>query len=155
VLRLAAALTAPARQDGTGRTTDLAGMLAKVAAVAGRRGVVIVISDFVGELDWQRQLTRLNLRHEVVAVQITDPAELSLPAVGLVVIEDAETGEQVYLDTSDPAFGHRLRTEVDARQQAVTAAMRAAGVRHRTVSTGDDLVAALIDLVRDATRRRR
>lgn len=155
VLRLAAALTAPARQDGTGRTTDLAGMLAKVAAVAGRRGVVIVISDFVGELDWQPQLTRLNLRHEVVAVQITDPAELSLPAVGLVVIEDAETGEQVYLDTSDPAFGHRLRLETDARQQAVTAAMQAAGVRHRTVSTGDDLVAVLIDLVRDSTRRRR
>lgn len=155
VLRLAAELTLPARPEGTGRTTDLAGMLARVAAVTARRGVVIVISDFVGELDWQPQLTRLNLRHEVVAVQVADPVEHDLPAVGLVVVEDAETGEQLYLDSSDPAFAHRLRTEADARQQAVDAAMRAAGVRYRRVSTGDDLVAVLIALVRDANRRAR
>ncbi len=154
-LRLAAALTTPARQDSTGAPTDLAAMLALVASLAGRRGLVVVLSDFVGPPGWQRQLTRLGRRHEVVAVQVIDPVELALPRVGPVVVEDAETGEQLYLDASDPAFGDRLRLEVDAWQRAVEEAMRAARVRYRRVSTRDDLVAVLLALVLDSARRRR
>lgn len=154
-LRLAAALTAPARQEGTGRTTDLAAMLALVAAVARRRGLVVVISDFVGELAWQRQLTRLNHRHEVVVVRVTDPVEHDLPPIGPVMVEDAETGEQFYLDASDPVFGNRLRREVDAWESAVDKAMRATGVRYHLMSTRDDLVEVLLGLVRDSARRRR
>lgn len=155
VLRLAAALTAPARQERIGRTTDLAGMLRLVSAVARRRGLVIVVSDFVGELDWQAQLTRLSQRHEVVAIRVSDPVELDLPAIGLVLVEDAETGEQFYLDSSDPAFGERFRRQVADWQRAVDEAMRAAGVRYHQVSTTDDLVEVLIGLVRDSARRMR
>jgi len=155
VLRLAAALTAPARQAGTGSRTDLAEMLRLVSAVARRRGLVVVVSDLVGDLGWGRQLTRLNQRHEVVVIRVTDPVETELPAVGLVVVEDAETGEQFYLDASDPAFAGRLRQEVADWEAAVEEELRAAGVRYRRVSTDDDLVAVLIDLVRDSARRRR
>ena len=154
-LRLAAALTAPARQEGTGTTTDLAAMLALVAAVARRRGLVIVVSDFVGELAWTGQLTRLNHRHEVVVVRVADPVEHDLPRIGPVIVEDAETGEQLYLDASDPGFGARLRGEVGAWQAAVEGAMRAAGVRYHVMSTRDDLVEVLLRLVRDSARRRR
>lgn len=153
-LRLAGALTTPAREEGTGTTTDLAAMLALVAAVARRRGLVIVVSDFVGDLAWQKQLTRLNHRHEVVVVRVSDPVEHDLPRIGPVMVEDAETGEQFYLDASDPAFGRRLRAEVDGWQTAVEQGMRAAGVRYHVMTTRDDLVEVLLDLVRSSTRRR-
>ncbi|MDQ7993163.1 MAG: DUF58 domain-containing protein [Propionicimonas sp.] len=153
VLRLAAALTAPARAQGTGRTTDLAAMLAAVAAVARRRGLVVVVSDFVGDAGWGPALARLNQRHEVVAIRVTDPVETALPGVGLVVVEDAETGEQLYLDASDPAFSTRLREEATAHDEAVAEAMRLARVRYHGISTHDDLVEVLIGLVRDAARR--
>lgn len=155
VLRLAAALTAPARTAATGSSTDLAAMLATAAAVARRRGLVVVVSDFIGEVGWGAQLSRLNQRHEVVAIRVSDPVEATLPQVGLVVVEDAETGEQLYLDASDPAFTARLRQQVKEQDAAVAEAMRLARVRYHRVSTGDDLVSVLIELVRDSARRAR
>lgn len=155
VLRLAAALTRPARETPTGTTTDLAGMLRLVWSIARRRSLVIVLSDFLGDARWERQLARLNQRHEVVAIQIADPAELDLPGVGLVVVEDAETGEQLLLDTSDVAFAARLRAQVDGQLTEVETAMRRAGVRFRRVGTHDDLVEVLIGLVVDSARGRR
>jgi uncharacterized protein (DUF58 family) len=102
VLHLTHELTkaGPARDDR--RPTDLAKMLHLAAANARRRGLVFVISDFIGDLDWEPALTRLAMRHEVVAIRIVDPAELDLPDLGLVLVEDAETGEQLLADTSDP-----------------------------------------------------
>ena len=65
---------------------------------------MFVISDFIGDADWEPALTRLAQRHEVVAIRVVDPMELDLPDLGLVLVEDAETGEQVLADTSDPLF---------------------------------------------------
>jgi hypothetical protein len=80
--------------------------------------------------------------------------ELDLPDLGLVLVEDAETGEQVLADTSDPLFRRRLRAEVDAREEAVTASMRRAGVTTHRISTDDDLAEALVGMVRQSKRRR-
>ena len=88
-------------------------MLRLAATTARRRSLVFVISDFIGDVDWEPALTRLSQRHEVVAIRIVDPMELDLPDLGLVLVEDAETGEQVLADTSDPLFRRRLRAEVD------------------------------------------
>jgi uncharacterized protein (DUF58 family) len=136
--------TGPARDDR--RPTDLAAMLHLAAVTARRRGLVFVISDFIGDLDWEPALTRLALRHEVVAIRIVDPAELDLPDLGLVLVEDAETGEQLLADTSDPLFRRRLRAEVDAREFAVTGAMRRAGAVAHRLGTDQDLVAALVGM---------
>jgi uncharacterized protein (DUF58 family) len=154
VLRLTHELTRPraVRPDGT--TTDLAAMLRLAASTARRRSLVFVLSDFIGDVDWEPALTRLSHRHEVVVMRIVDPMELDLPDLGLVLIEDAETGEQLLTDTSDPLFQQRLRAEVDARERAVAASMRRAGVTSHVIDTGQDLTRALVDMVRQSKRRR-
>jgi uncharacterized protein (DUF58 family) len=154
VLHLAHEITKrPAgRRDGT--TTDLAAMLHLAAATARRRSLVFVISDFIGDLAWEPALTRLGQRHEVVTIRVVAPAELDLPDLGLVLLEDAETGEQLFADTSDPLFQRRLRAEVAAREFAVVSAMRRAGVTAHRLGTDQDVGDALVEMVRRAKRRR-
>ncbi|MDT5025674.1 MAG: hypothetical protein QOE61_2100 [Micromonosporaceae bacterium] len=154
ILHLAHELTRPAAAGADGSTTDLAAMLRLAASTARRRSLVFVISDFIGDVDWEAALTRLSYRHEVVAIRVVDPMELDLPDLGLVLIEDAETGEQLLADTSDPLFQQRFRAEVDARELAVASSMRRAGVASHRISTDQDLARALIDMVRQSKRRR-
>jgi uncharacterized protein (DUF58 family) len=154
VLHLTHEITKPTPAYPDGSTTDLDAMLRLAAKTARRRSLVFVISDFIADGDWEPALTRLGYRHEVVAVRVVHPVELDLPDLGLVLIEDAETGEQVLADTSDPLFRARLRAEVDAREGAVTASMRRAGVTAHRISTDEDLTAALIDMARRSRRRR-
>ncbi|NUT37806.1 MAG: DUF58 domain-containing protein [Hamadaea sp.] len=154
-LRLGHELDRTAAAPGSGTTTDLAGMLKLAASVARRRSLVFVLSDFIGDRNWDRALTLLAQRHEVVAVRIVDPAELDLPDVGLVVVEDAETGEQVLVDTSDPLLRQRLGSEIAAREQWLTETMHRAGVTTHRISTDQDLVQTLVDMVRRSRRRLR
>ena len=154
VLHLTDELTRPMAGDPDGRTTDLGAMLHLAASAARRRGLVFVISDFIGDVDWEPALTRLSQRHEVVVIRVVDPIELDLPDLGLVVVEDAETGEQLLADTSDPLFQRRLRAEVDARERAIESSMRRAGVTAHRIATDQDLAWALIDMVRRSKRRR-
>jgi uncharacterized protein (DUF58 family) len=138
-----------------GRTTDLAAMLDLAGAAARRRSLIFVISDFIGEVDWEPALSRLSQRHEVVVIRVVDPAEFDLPDLGLILVEDAETGEQLLADTSDPEFQQRLRAEVEAREAAVARAMSRARVTAHRVSTGQDLTRALLDMVRTSKSRAR
>jgi uncharacterized protein (DUF58 family) len=154
VLRLTHEISKPATVRVDGSTTDLAAMLRLAASTARRRSLVFIISDFIGNVDWEAALTRLSYRHEVVAIRVIDPMEMDLPDLGLVLVEDAETGEQLLADTSDPLFQQRFRAEVDARELAVTSSMRRAGVASHLISTDEDLGAALIDMVRGSKRRR-
>jgi len=154
VLHLAHRFLEPASGHRDGRTTDLAAMLRLAAATVRRRSLVFVISDFISDSDWEPALTRLAQRHEVVAIRIVDPMELDLPDLGLVVLEDAETGEQVIVDTSDPLFRRRLRVEVDGREAAIDAAMRRARVAAHVVGTREDLTRALVRMVRESRHRR-
>jgi uncharacterized protein (DUF58 family) len=160
ITRATLAVAEPAKPDP--RTTDLAGMLRLAASTARRRSLVFVISDFLGSetgsspegVVWEAALTRLTYRHEVVAIRVVDPMELDLPDLGLVLLEDAETGEQMLVDTSDPLFQQRLRAGVDEREAVVSAAMRRAGVTAHLVGTDQDLLQVLIDMVRRSKRRR-
>jgi uncharacterized protein (DUF58 family) len=154
VLRLADELTRATVPGTDGRTTDLAAMLHLAASTARRRSLVFVISDLIGDLDWEPALTRLSQRHEVVVLRVVDPMELDLPDLGLILVEDAETGEQLLADTSDPLFQQRLRAEVAAREEAVTAVLRRAGVTAHRIGTDQDLVRTLIDMVSRSKRRR-
>jgi uncharacterized protein (DUF58 family) len=154
VLHLTHEITRPTPAAADGGVTDLAAMLRLAASTARRRSLVFVISDFIGDVDWEPALTRLGHRHEVVAIRVVHPMELDLPDLGLVLIEDAETGEQVLADTSDPLFRQRLRAEVDAREQAVTSSMARAGVTAHRIGTDEDLTAALIAMARRSRRRR-
>jgi len=143
-----------ARNGQHGRTTDLAAMLDAVAKLARRRALIVVVSDFIGDGDWGRSLLRLVPRHEVVALRITDTADDELPDVGLVVIEDAETGEQLVVDSSDPLLRARLRAGVAERDTRLAAGMSRAGVPLHRIGTDADLAAALIEVVATTQRRR-
>jgi len=158
-LRIGAELarTADAGRSGGGQygsTTDLAAMLDAVAKLARRRALVVVISDFIGDGDWGRSLLRLVLRHEVVALRVVDAADDELPDVGLVVVEDAETGEQLIIDSSDPMLRTRLRARVEERDTGLAAGMRRAGVPIHRIGTDADLATALIEVVASTQRRR-
>ena len=155
--RTAAAGRASTGQHGTGQhgaTTDLAAMLDAVAKLARRRALIVVISDFIGDGDWGRSLLRLVPRHEVVALRVTDAADDQLPDVGLVVVEDAETGEQLVIDSSDPLLRARLRAGVGERDARLAAGMRRAGVPIHRIGTDADLATALIEVVASTGRRR-
>ena len=134
-------------------TTDLAAMLDAVAALA-RRCLVVVISDFIGTGEWERRLIRLAHRNEVVALRVVDGADDALPEVGLIVVEDAETGEQVLVDSGDPWFRARFRDGVDEREAALRSGMRRAGVPLHRVDTGSDLVEVLLAVIAETRRRR-
>jgi uncharacterized protein (DUF58 family) len=147
VLRLTHELLRPVPETGPGRTTDVGAMLGLAAATIRRRSLVFLVSDFISDTDWERPLTRLAHRHEVVALRVVDPAEREIPDLGLVVVEDAETGEQVLADTSDPLFRRRLRDQVEAQEARIGSSLRQAGVPGHVVSTDDDLVETFVDLV--------
>jgi uncharacterized protein (DUF58 family) len=154
-LRLAHELTRPPAAGVDRTTTDLAAMLRLAAVTARRRSLVFVISDLIGERDWDRALAMLAHRHEVVVVRVVDPVELDLPDLGLIVVEDAETGEQVLVDTSDPLLRQRFTAEVEARESGLADAMRQTGVTAHRITTDQDLARALIDMVRLSGWRRR
>jgi hypothetical protein len=137
-----------------GRTTDLAAMLDAVAKLARRRALIVVISDFIGDGDWERSLLRLVPRHEVVALRVIDTADDELPDAGLVVVEDAETGEQLVIDSGDPLLRARVRAGVEQRDARLTSGMRRAAVPLHRIDTSADLATALIEVVASTRRRR-
>jgi uncharacterized protein (DUF58 family) len=155
-LRIGAELARTAGAGGGryGGTTDLAAMLDAVAKLARRRALIVVISDFIGDGDWGRSLLRLVPRHEVVALRVIDAADDELPDAGLVVVEDAETGEQLVIDSSDPLLRARLRAGVEGRDAGLAAGMRRAGVPIHRIGTDADLATALIEVVASTQRRR-
>jgi uncharacterized protein (DUF58 family) len=137
-----------------GQPTDLAAMLEATARLARRRGLIIVISDFIGEGDWERALLALARRHEVAVLRVLDISDDHLPLVGLVVVEDAETGEQLVIDSSDPLLRERFRAGVADRNERIAAGTRRAGVAMHPIATSDDLAEALVEVI-TRTRRRR
>jgi uncharacterized protein (DUF58 family) len=152
VLRIGAELarTAGARR---GSTTDLAAMLDAVARLARRRSLIVAVSDFIGVGDWERSLLRLTTRHEVVALRVVDVADDELPEAGLIVVEDAETGEQLIVDSADPLLRASLRAGAAERAARLDAGMRRAGVLLHTITTADDLAESLIEVVTLTHRR--
>jgi uncharacterized protein (DUF58 family) len=129
-------------------------MLDTVASLA-RRCLVVVISDFIGTGEWQRPLIRLAHRNDVVALRVVDRADEALPEVGLIVVEDAETGEQLLVDSADPWFRARFRDGVDEREAGLRSGMRRGGVPLHRVDTGSDLLETLLKVITETQRRRR
>lgn len=156
VLRILSRLLRPAPgpvDGGEAAGTDLAAVLHAVGAMLRRRSLVVLVSDLLSADGWQHPLGMLARRHDVVAVQVLDRRELDLPAVGMLYVEDAETGEVIFVDTDDPGFRARLHAAAEERQAALRADLRAAGLELHTVATDDDLVRALLRIVRRRGRR--
>jgi uncharacterized protein (DUF58 family) len=152
VLRILARLLATPGTGATG-TTDLGAALRAALGIVRRRSLIVIVSDFLSEPGWQGLLGQLARRHDVVAIQVVDRREFELPAAGMIYVEDAETGEVIFVDTDDPGFQQRLRAQADERQATLVADLRSAGLDLFTVSTDEDMVRALFRVA--ALRRRR
>ena len=134
--------------------TDLAVALRAALGIARRRSLVVIVSDFIGPAGWQGLLGQLARRHDVLAIQVVDRREFDLPAAGMIYVEDAETGEVIFVDSDDAGFQQRLRAAADERQAALVADLASAGLDLFPVSTDEDLVHALFRIAQLRRRRR-
>ena len=121
--------------------------------VIPRRSLVFVVSDFISHPGWDKPLAQLAQRHEVVAVRLYDHLEMELPDIGMVVIQDAETGEQLHVDTNDRAFRRRFAAAAAKRETGLRTAFRRAGIDALEVATDDDLMDAILRFA-DLRKRR-
>jgi uncharacterized protein (DUF58 family) len=154
-LMIARYLLAVPEVPKVGTRTDLRGLFELAERTIRRRSLIIVMSDFLAEPGWEKPLSLLNRRHEVVAIRLADPREALLPDAGIIVVEDAETGELLTVDTSDPEFRARLGALSGERDEAVKAAARSAQVELHEVSTEDDLIGFLVRVANRRKQRRR
>jgi uncharacterized protein (DUF58 family) len=134
--------------------TDLTPLLEAGQRSIKGRSLVFVISDFICAPGWERPLNLLTQRHEVMAVRLFDRREVELPDVGALIMEDAETGEQLYVDTHDPGFRRRFKAAADRREATLSDAFKRAGVDAVSLSTDEDLVHAIVRMARLRQRRR-
>lgn len=136
-----------------GRRTQLAELLEHALQAIKCRSVVFVLSDFISDPGWAGALSLIGHRHEILAVRLYDPLEMALPDVGLVVVEDAETGQQLFLDTHDATFRRRFNALATERENALRAALSDAGADCIELSTNDDLVDTLMRFARLRKRK--
>ena len=150
-----AAVASPARDAAGG--TQLAELLRVAGHVIRQRSTVFVVSDFISEPGWEAGLGALARRHDVVAVRLFDPLEIELPDAGLLPVRDAETGEQLWIDTSDRGFRQRVARIAAQREAQLREGLARCGVDTLELSTDDDLADAFtrfLDLRRQRSRRR-
>ncbi len=124
--------------------TDLGILLDAAGHAIKRRSLIFVISDFLSVPGWNKPLALLAQQHDVLVVHISDPSERELPDLGLVTVEDGETGEQMYVDTHDPVLRDRYRQIVEQHMVEIKTTCRHAGVDVLALSTDGDLVQAIV-----------
>jgi uncharacterized protein (DUF58 family) len=140
---------ASVEQPGPGRI-DLSTTLRRLGGIARRRGLVVVVSDFLDADDWTRPLRSLALRHDVLCIEVLDPLEMSIPDVGTLDLVDPETGAQLEVRT-DEALRRRYAEAAAAQRADIAARFRSAGADHLQLRTDRDW---LLDLARFVSRRR-
>ncbi|MEY2404954.1 MAG: hypothetical protein QOD38_2505 [Acidimicrobiaceae bacterium] len=143
-------ITAP-RVDGGG-PTNLATGIERLGATMRRRGLAVVISDWLDPTPWQMPLRRLSVRHDVLAVEVLDPRELALADVGVLELVDPETGRVYEVQTSDTGLRERFAAAAADQRATIAREMRGAGADHLVLRTDADW---LLELVRFVVSRRR
>ena len=152
VLHLMQRMRARPSAAATG-TTRLADLIERARPSIKRRSAVFVVSDFISESGWESPMARLAQKHDVVAVRLYDPLEMTMPDLGLVQLQDSETGEQVFVDTGQRGFRERFAQAAERRESALRSALAHAGVDTLELSTEADLGDSILRFV-DARRQR-
>lgn len=140
-------------RNSRGQRTDLREPLRTALQMIRKRSMVFIVSDFLSVPGWAAPLAQLVQRHEVIAVRLLDPLEQRLPDLGLITMQDSETGEQLFVDTHDAVFRRRFAAAAQRRENELRAAFSAAGVDVLELSTDADLVDAVLRFA-DLRRRR-
>ena len=133
--------------------TDLRAFLRSAYQAIPRRSLVFIVSDFFSAPGWAEPLAHLSQRHEVVAVRLYDPLERELPDMGMLVMQDSETGEQLFVDTHDKSFRKRFASVAERRERELRTALGRAGVDCLELATDGDLVDAVMRFA-DLRKRR-
>ncbi|HXY79931.1 MAG TPA: DUF58 domain-containing protein [Gaiellaceae bacterium] len=142
LLGLLATLRREPAPEGAG-ATSLGAALSRTAAIARQRGIVVVVSDFRGPLDWRLPLLQLLSRHDVLAVEIRDRREQELPDIGEVWLVDPETGRQIRVDTRSEGLRRRFAEAAAEERSGVARVLSALGVPHVVLSTSGDWLRTL------------
>jgi uncharacterized protein (DUF58 family) len=135
--------------------TDLTPLLEAGLHAIKKRSLIFILSDFISAPGWERPLNLLNRRHEVLAIRLWDPREVELPDIGPIIMEDAETGEQLYVDTHDRRFRQRFQAAAQRREAALNETFKRAGVDALSLSTKEDLVRAIVRFATQRKQRRK
>ncbi|HJR19362.1 MAG TPA: DUF58 domain-containing protein [Actinomycetota bacterium] len=152
-LRLLHAVAETLPEEGSPSRMDLA--LEEADRIARRRSLIVVVSDLIDAGDWAMPLRRLATRHEVIVAEIRDPREDALPDVGLLVLEDPETGRQIEVDTTRAKVREAFAAAAEAQRLRVAQEIAASGAAHLIVSTDRDWLADLLRFLERRRRRRR
>lgn len=139
----------PRAQEGT--RGDLTTLLESLRRPPRRRGLAVVVSDFLGSTEWQRALRGLGARHSLLAIEVVDPRDLELPDVGTVVLSDPESGKQREVQTT-PVLRREFAAAAAAHREEVATSLRRAGCAHLVLRTDSDWIA---DVVRFVVARKR
>jgi uncharacterized protein (DUF58 family) len=134
--------------------TNLTHLLEAALHTVKQRSLIFLVSDFISEPGWERPLQLLSQRHELLAIRLWDPREMDLPDMGPIIMEDAETGEQLYVDTSDKKFRQRFREVAQERETYLRHSFKRAGVDMLSLSTEEDLARAIVRFANLRRRRR-
>ena len=124
--------------------TDLRELLLAAERTVKRRSTIFIVSDFISAPGWEKALGQLAQRHEVTAVRLFDALEMELPDIGLVTMKDAETGEQIVVDTHNKRFRERFAAAAERRETTLREALARAGVDTLELGTDDNLVDAVL-----------
>jgi uncharacterized protein (DUF58 family) len=143
VLHLVNSMMAP-RALKTSATTDLGALLRSAVHIVPRRSLVFIVSDFLCQPGWSTPMRTLARRHEVLGVRLYDPLEMDLPNLGMIVMQDAETGEQLFVDTHDAGFRRRFASQAGAREERLQEEFSEAGVDALELATDEPLVEAVM-----------
>jgi uncharacterized protein (DUF58 family) len=150
-----AQFSSPAGGGGQGGgSTDLRRALTEAARLIRRPSLVIVITDFMTADGWQRPMTSLSIRHEVIATWVTDPREREIPDVGVVTFEDPETGQQILVDTHDPRLRSRFQGAADAQWETIRADLLRARASIAELTTASELVPQLVRFIKQREAQR-
>jgi uncharacterized protein (DUF58 family) len=137
-------LDALTRHRVKAQATDLKQALDDATRLIRRRSLIFIVSDFISTPGWEKPLGLLASRHDVIAVKLTDPLEMRLPDLGLLTFQDAESGEQLFVDTHDRGFRGRFAALADAHAADVQKIFETAGVDALELSTEDDVTDAVL-----------
>jgi uncharacterized protein (DUF58 family) len=139
----------------TSSQTDLSVLLERANHLIRRRSLVFIVSDFISLPGWDRPLGSLTQRHEVLSIRLIDPREIELPDIGSVFFEDAETGEQLFIDTHDSGFRRRFSQAAEQREHQLGATFNRLGIDVLELSTDADLVEAILRFTGLRKKRRK
>ena len=129
-------------------STSLGAALKRLQAITRQRGLILIVGDFRGPFDWQRPLTELSYRHQVIAVEVVDPRESEIPNVGDLIVMDPETGRQLRVDTTSEQLRRKFSAAAEAERAQAARALTAAGARHVRLSTAGDWLRTLAQFLR-------